>query len=241
MSNPVASDRPPPLPSVFDQAFLTNVEGTGELILIRHGQQHLPSGLGGPVGEMHDAALSDTGRLQARLVGERFAAQRIDAVYASCLSRAYDTGVEVARYHGMTPTVVDDLREVGVFRDLPPDKSPLEVLGRQGLLGIRSKMLRDRSWDVYPFSESSADFRRRTVSAIEGIAVTHPGERVVIACHGGVICAYLGWILGVRQDMWFRPAHTSVNVVRVKDQVRAVESTGDSSHLVTADGDIRTY
>ena len=82
---------------------------------------------------------------------------------------------------------------------------------------------------------------RQTVNAIEGIAASHPGERIVIACHGGVICAYLGWILGISQDMWFRPAHTSVQIVRARDQVRAIDSTGDTRHLLTAEGDLRTY
>ena len=225
----------------LDLAFLTNVADVTELILVRHGQQFHPSGQNGPVGEMHDAVLSDRGRVQARLVGERFASERIDAVYSSNLSRAYETGAEIARHHAMTPTVVADLREVGVFRDLAPEQSILEALGRQALLGIRSRMIRDRSWDVYPFSESSADFRRRTVNAIEGIAASHPGERIVIACHGGVICAYLGWILAISQDMWFRPAHTSVQVVRAREQTRAIDSTGDTRHLLTPEGDLRTY
>ncbi len=74
-------------------------------------------------------------------------------------------------------------------------------------------MMNEKSWDVYPYSESSFDFRKRTVNAIEGILATHPGERVVVACHGGVINAYIGHIIGVDYDMFFRPAHASVSIV----------------------------
>ena len=66
---------------------------------------------------------------------------------------------------------------------------------------------------MYPYSESSFDFRKRTVNAIEAILATHEGHRVVIACHGGVINAYLAHLLKLDEDMFFHPAHTAVNVV----------------------------
>ena len=102
-------------------------------------------------------------------------------------------------------------------------------------------MIIDKSWDVYSHSEPSAEFRKRTINTIEGIVASHPGERVVIACHGGVICAYLGWVLGQSQDMWFRPAHTSINVVRARDAVRVVQTIGDNGHLHTPEGDLRSW
>ena len=40
------------------------------------------------------------------------------------------------------------------------------------------------------------------VTAIEGILVTHPAQTVVVACHGGVINAYVGHILGLDVDMY---------------------------------------
>ena len=62
------------------------------------------------------------------------------------------------------------------------------------------------------------------------------GQRVVIACHGGVINAYLGHILGVTEDMLFRPAHTAVNVVLAGVRVRALQTLGDMHHLLGEDG-----
>lgn len=58
--------------------------------------------------------------------------------------------------------------------------------------------------------------------AIEGIVVDHPAETVVVACHGGVIAAYLAEVLGVSDDMWFRPAHASVHRVWFRGQRRVV-------------------
>ena len=222
------------MPAPFDIAFLSGREDVTELLLVRHGQQDYdPTG---PVAQLIDPPLSELGRTQARLVGEMLSTQRIDHVYASPLRRARDTGIEIARHHRLEPTIIDDLKEVGIFRDVPPDKTPLEHIGRLALVGTRQRMVTEKSWDVYPFSEASYEFRKRVINAIEGIISAHPHERVAIACHGGVINAYVGHIIGSKYDMFFRPAHTSVNVVAGAEGIRALYSLNDVRHLMTAEG-----
>jgi broad specificity phosphatase PhoE len=232
------SETPPKgrLPSVFDEAFLTDVFDVTTLTLIRHGQQDIADRGAGPVGDLIDPPLSALGRRQAELVGKRFAEQSVDVVYASNLRRAYDTGLEVARHHSLEPIVIEDLREVELFRDIPPERSAVEFVGRDLMLGIRERMVAERRWDVFPFSESSFEFRKRTVNAIEAVVAGNRGRRVVIACHGGVINAYIGHVLGVSEDMLFRPAHTAVNVVLAGVRVRALQSLGDVHHLLAEDG-----
>jgi len=220
-------------PMVFDRAFLTDIEGITELIFVRHGEQHIPDPRTGPVGETFDPPLSERGEQQAKVVGERLSVDRIDVVYASPLKRALETGRQVARHHRMEPIVVDDLREIEVFRDIPADRSAVDFLGQGLLLGIRERMLREKKWDVYPYSESSFDFRKRTVNAVESIIAQNEGKRVVIACHGGVINAYVGHIIGVDYDMFFRPAHCYINVVFSGHGVRALQSLNDVHHLRT--------
>lgn len=228
-------------PMVFDQAFLTGVEGVTEIVLVRHAEQFVPDWRDGPIGDFHDPPLSERGKEQARLVGLRFATERLHAVYSSPLRRALDTAREVARHHRLEVNVVDDLREVEIFRDLPKDRSAVEVLGKALLKGVRERMLRERRWDVYPYSESSFEFRKRTVNAIEAIIAQHEGERVVVVCHGGVINAYVGHIIGVEYDMFFRPAHTSVNVVAAGDGIRALHCLNDVHHLHTPEGSFLSH
>ena len=228
-------------PMIFDRAFLTGVEGVTQIILIRHGEQDIPNPRTGPVGDTIDPPLSARGRRQAELVGLKFSTARIDVVYASPLKRAFETGVQVARHHRLQPIVVPDLREVEVFRDIPPEKSALEFLG-QGLLdGVRERMLHEKRWDVYPHSESSFDFRKRTVNAIEAIISANEGKRVAVACHGGVINAYVGHVIGSPFDMFFRPAHTSVSIVYSGHGVRALQSLNDVHHLETDEGSFLSH
>jgi probable phosphoglycerate mutase len=220
-------------PMVFDRAFLTGVEDVTELIFVRHGEQHIADLRGGPVGDTFDPPLSERGEQQAKVVGERLSVDRIDAVYASPLRRALETGKQVARHHRMEPVIMDDLREIEVFRDIPADRSAVDYLGQSLLLGIRERMLRERKWDVYPHSESSFAFRKRTVNAVESIIAENEGKRVVIACHGGVINSYVGHVIGLDYDMFFRPAHCSISIVFSGHGVRALQSLNDVHHLRT--------
>jgi broad specificity phosphatase PhoE len=238
------SDQPEPLrparqPGVFDQAFLTGVDGVTELLLIRHGQQDI--NLQGTAGELIDPPLSQQGRAQARLLGEALSTTNLDAIFASPLQRALDTARAVAAHHRLEPDIIPDIREVELFREIPPDKTPGEVMGRDLLDAVRQRMLNERSWDVYPYSESSHDFRKRVINAIEMLIARNVGERIAIVCHGGVINAYCGFIVGTPYDMFFRPAHTSISVVAAGSYRRVLRSLNDTHHLFTAEGEISSY
>lgn len=228
-------------PMVFDRAFLTGVEGVTELVFVRHGEQHIPDVRSGPIGDTFDPPLSERGVQQAKAVGERLSVDRVDVVYASPLKRAFETGKEISRHHRMEPVVIDDLREVEIFREVPADKPAVDYLGQSLLAGIRERMLREKKWDVYPYSESSFAFRKRTVNAIEAIIAENEGKRVVIACHGGVINAYIGHIIGVEYDMFFRPAHCSIHVVFSGHGVRALQSLNDVHHLRTGEWNLVSH
>lgn len=236
----MAEGRPRP-PMVFDRAFLTGVSGVTQLIFIRHGEQQHPDYENGSPGAAVDPPLSGRGQQQARLVGERFSTEMIDTVYASPLQRAYDTAMEVARHHRLTPIVANDLREIEVFRDVPADQNLIQFVGRNVLAGTYARMLRERKWDVYPYSESSFGFRKRVVNAVEAIIAENEGRRVAIACHGGVINAYIAHIIGVEADMFFRPAHTSVSIVYSGEGIRALQSLNDVNHLTTPEGSFLSH
>lgn len=227
-------------PSVFDQTFLTGVSGVTEVLLIRHGQQKIDVDAA-KIGDWIDPPLSEQGRQQARLLGEALSLKRIDAVFASNLRRAAETAGEIARHQGLAVEHVEDLREVEVFRDVPPDKTALEFLGKELLVAVRERMLYERNWDVYPYSESSYDFKKRAINAIEAAIARNAGERIAVVCHGGVINAYVGHIIGSRYDMFFRPAHASVSIVVSGEGRRILRLLNDTHHLTTAEGDFASY
>ena len=79
------------------------------------------------------------------------------------------------------------------------------------------------------------------VNAVESAIVAQEGKRIAIVCHGGVINAYLAHLISSRSDMFFRPAHTAVSVVRAGRRRRVLHSLNDVHHLSTAEGEFTTY
>ena len=90
-------------------------------------------------------------------------------------------------------------------------------------------------------AEGSDEFRHRVVTVVEGILALHPGVHLAIVCHGGVINAYLGHILGLNEDMFFRPAHASVSQVRARDERRVIHTLNEFHHLAAVDPALVTF
>ena len=126
---------------------------------------------------------------------------------------------------------MESLAEIHMFGYLKPHERPLDVMTETELEGARRRFARERRWDVYPFTEASADFRRRIGNALEGIIAAHPAETVVVACHGGVINGYMADFLKLDPDMFFRPAHASIHRILARHERRVVLTMNELSHL----------
>ncbi len=229
-----STDTPRPAPrtaSPIDRAFLTGQPDTGTLILVRHGQQQWPDPANSVSADWVDPPLSEFGRAQAECVGRFLADKKIDAVYSSQLLRANDTGKAVAAHHDLEVTVFETLQEIHMYRDLPQDQRAVDTIGEQAMQGVWERFVQTRKWDAYPYTERSADFRRRVAWAVESTIVAHPGQTVVVACHGGVINAYLAELLGLDVDMFFRPYHASAHRVLFGQGRRVIETLNEESYL----------
>lgn len=218
-------------PSPIDEVFLTDDPDAGDLILVRHGQQLWPDPETSTTGDWIDPPLSELGRKQAEAVGRYLADAGPSAVYSSHLLRANDTGRAIAAHHGLDVHVIEDLEEIKMFGELPPDKRAVDTVGERALDGMRRRFMQTRSWDSYSHTESSADFNRRIGFSIEGILAAHPGETVIVACHGGVINIVMAQIIGLDVDFIFRPAHASVHRFRFKGVHRVLESINEQRFL----------
>lgn len=218
-------------PTPIDRAFLSNDPEAGHLILVRHGQQQWPDPETASVGDWVDPPLSELGRRQAAAVAAYLASEPVSTVYSSHLKRAHDTGRAVSTTHEVEHITIEQLEEINLYGDLPPDSRPVEILGEKVIGGARERFVLTRRWDSYPHGETSAAFRQRVGLAVEGAIADHPGETVVVACHAGVINTYLADLLGLSVDMFYRPAHASVHRVRFKGNVRAIESLNEQTFL----------
>lgn len=221
----------PPVRSVdLDNPFLESFEGLCEILLVRHGEQHFYENI--PLGAAYDAPLSELGRRQAEAVGERLAEARLDRVYCSSMRRAMDTAREIARHHGLEPIVRDGLREIDLWKHAPQDKGLLDLYTREELIAIYREVRRTRRHEAYPHVENVEEFKARVVGAIDAIAEESVGHRVAVACHGGVINAYLSHLFGSAYDNLVNVHHTSITVIRAAGTRRAVLTINDYSHVM---------
>ncbi len=216
--------------TALSNPFADPAQGFCELLLVRHGEQAYRQNM--VLREGIDAPLSDLGRKQAAAVGERVAGMQISAVYASPYQRALDTGIAIAGHHALTPTVVDDLREVDLWGALPQDQGLADAVGKDELRRIFRAVQEHRTWDAYPHGEGTDSFRRRVGAAFDRIIADHHGERIVLACHGGVIATVLAMAMHSPHDYGIAVHHSSITTLRPADDRRVIHAVNDYGHVL---------
>ncbi|HEU4894160.1 MAG TPA: histidine phosphatase family protein [Vicinamibacterales bacterium] len=188
------------------------------VLLVRHGATTATEE--GRFSGSSGAELSDEGRRQAALLGQRLSPQNLTAIYSSPLSRAIDTARIIARQCGLELEVRDGLREISHGR--------WEGLRREDV----ERQFPDeyQAWEADPFTfapaggESGVSVLARALPAVREIVTAHPGGRVLVVSHKATLRLILSSLLGFdprgyRDRLDQSPA--CLNVVDFRDPVRA--------------------
>jgi len=120
-----------------------------------------------------DIPLNNTGRGQAAATGALLSRREWDGVYASPLSRAFETAEIIATRLGLpSPHIVPEIaeRNYGDAEGLTGDEIDALFAGA----------------DI-PGRETRDEVGARALPAIIALAEKHPGESIVLVSHGGVI------------------------------------------------------
>ncbi len=130
-----------------------------------------------------DTDLSAEGWDQARAVAKKLASRHFDVAYSSDLKRTMDTAQAVVQGRNLEVIPDRELREwhLGSLQGLTME----EAKGR-----FKKALAEYRSLAPalqIPDGESYEVFFRRSVNAVESIARRHPGKRLLVVTHGGVI------------------------------------------------------
>ena len=182
-----------------------------------------------------DSPLSKSGVAQAESIGQRLATLDFTQIYASDLTRAYETASHIAGHHQLD--VIKDVRlrerKGGVIEGLTVD----EVEEQHPELAERMK----GTWapDFAPEgAESALVLRDRALPALTELAQKHMGERIAVVSHGGTMRVTLQHILGIPMERPFPLSigNTSLNILRYGDfrggSWRAI-TLGDMAHVQT--------
>jgi probable phosphoglycerate mutase len=192
-----------------------------ELLLIRHA---LPVRIDPSPGRIADPELSEIGRAQAQRLERWLARERIDAVYSSPQRRARETAEPLAAAHGLSVVLEPGVME---FDRDAESYVPLEELKAESYGAWKALV------DGGLYASIDIDFFRKTVvTAVERIVAKHPGERVAVVCHGGVINVFLAVVLGLDRHLWFEPGYTSISrVAAARTGPRSLLSLNETAHL----------
>lgn len=193
-----------------------------ELVLVRHAR---PERIDGPVGSRADPGLSPLGVEQAQRLADLLAVEPVDALYVSPLRRARETATPLAGKLGLDPVLRDGIAE---FDSGDHSYVPVEELRASG----------DPRWhalvrgDLYSAGVDPEEFRDRVVAAVEEVVAAHPGQRVVLVTHAGVLNAWGGHVLGQQRPIWFAPAYVSVSRFAAgRTGRRSVVSLNETAHV----------
>jgi 2,3-bisphosphoglycerate-dependent phosphoglycerate mutase len=192
-----------------------------DLLVIRHA---LPLRVASPDGTPADPSLSDTGRRQADRLAAWLASERLDAVYASPMRRARETAMPLASGRGFEIGLDAGLVELDHRADTYVPMEELKLENREAWLALVKGGLY-ANIDVVAF-------RRGVVATFESIIRAHPGGRVAVVCHSGVINAFAAHVLGIEAPIFFDPDYTSIQrFLAASSGERMVASLNERAHL----------
>lgn len=197
--------------------------------MVRHGESE-PSSASRPfnlVGGHGDPALAPEGREQAERVADRLEREGIDAIYVSTLQRTVETAAPLARRLGLEPVVEPDVREVflgewegGRFRQMMAEGGP-----------VVARFWAEERWDAVPGAEPADAFAARVAAGFARIIADHPGGRVAVFSHGGVIAQLLSEASGGGRPFAFLGLDNGSITHLVWTGKWLVRRTNDTSHL----------
>jgi len=194
-----------------------------ELLLIRHG---LPERVERDDGLPADPPLAPRGREQAERLARWLAAERVDAIYASPLRRAHETAQPLAREKQLALVLEPGVAEMD---EASSTYLPLDELKASDPERWRALV----QGGLYAGVDLVA-FQQRIIASLERVIAAHPGQRVAVVCHGGVINGWARHVLGVSSPLFlfFDPTYTSINrFMAAKTGERSLVSLNEAAHL----------
>ncbi len=181
-----------------------------------------------------DVPLTELGCRQAEAAAAALKGEPFDRLYASDLSRARETAEAVNRHHGLKIEIEPRLRErsFGALEGLTPDEIRQQY--PEHVTAYERDTLRYRA----PGAESRLDFLSRVGPLFDELANRQPEARVLVVAHGGVLRAWLSWIvsreMGLKEPRFahaFAAGNCSISRLRHEGGAWEVESLNATGHL----------
>ncbi|AVQ82035.1 MULTISPECIES: histidine phosphatase family protein [unclassified Variovorax] len=207
------------------------MEEATRLIAVRHGETawNVDTRIQGHI----DIGLNATGLWQAQRAGAALADEPIGVVYASDLSRAWQTAQAIAEPHGLAVQPEPRLRE-RAFGNM----EGLSFAEIEATLPAQAKRWRERDPEFEPEGgESLLTFRDRVTGVAAELAARHPGELVVLVAHGGVmdVLYRAATRQGLQAPRTWQLGNAAINRMLWTPEGFSLVGWSDTTHLAVGD------
>lgn len=197
------------------------------LYLIRHGQSE-----GNQLNKIQgwqDFPLSPLGKQQVEKLGQFFRSQKLDAIYSSDLTRAYETANKIAEATNIPVQKSELFREIKL--------GPLEGKTKQEIYSqFPEAKERTLLTSGVPGTETIEEITNRSEKIINKLREHGEGEHIALVTHGGLISILLMYII-LEKD-WhrfhrpFQIENTSISLIEFsKDRKPLIHYTNQTNHL----------
>jgi broad specificity phosphatase PhoE len=166
--------------------------------LIRHG--HTEATEQGMLYTDPEAALTESGRLQAAKAGQWLMTEKPEVLLSSSSKRVWASAEIIGEAIGLPPNKVQDLNEWNVgswdgrkYIDIKATEP--ELYKAWSLDPIKNRP---------PGGESIADVVERAETKLEQLIVEHPGKKIALVSHAGIIRALIVRALGMPVENFWR-------------------------------------
>ena len=176
-----------------------------------------------------DIELSEKGRNQARLLGERMKNMDIDEIYSSPLKRAYETARPAAEAKGMEIKTMDCFKEInfGEWEGMTSE----EISAKYGK--EFGEFLKNPEEMPFSGEGSFKNVEKRIDKGFEKILEGKNGKSIAVVTHGGIIRIAVKYLLGI-EGQWFNKTwidNTSITLVEIHKNYNLLRVLNDSSHI----------
>jgi probable phosphoglycerate mutase len=197
------------------------------ITIVRHGETEWNRAM--QLQGQQDSALTEIGVEQARQLSERIKYRKFDVMVSSDLLRAKHTASILNKHLNLKIIENRSLRErsFGIMEGMTREEirdTHREVYD--------AYMSRKSSYQI-PNGESLIQFNNRVIEAIENLAETFRGKKILIVSHGGVLDCVMRKIFNVKLDdeRRFSLYNTSVNTVAIEEKYWTLEEWGNLEHM----------
>ena len=203
-----------------------------KIYLIRHGQTNRNIEANEYIGQPEEEPLTELGRKQASLLGERLKKENLTfkEIYCSPYSRAKETcEIACSKFTEQKPTYIDALREYSTGKATSKKREEIitfDLLNKMSELGMHFS---------YEDGESLFQVQRRVCDWFYGVMEQYKNtnEKIAIFSHGMTIKCLIQYIMGFDHRLTWRLSldNTAISLFDYKFGHWFVKNINDTKHL----------